>query len=102
MLDVPLASRGLQLFPSMPGKGGLYISGWSVAEALEARFLTPFLPSWRFPRESMLLRALQDAGDPWIARAQYACPCHSRHLPLLVHKLAHMLEGSFVSVPRDD
>ena len=50
----------------------------------------------------MLLRALKNTGDPWITRAQYACPCHGRQLPLLVHKLAHTLEGLFVSVPRDD
>ena len=66
------------------------------------QFLTPFLPGLGIPCEVMLLRALQDAGDPRIARAQYACPCHGRQLSLLVHKLAHTLEGLFGSVPRND
>jgi hypothetical protein len=46
----------------------------------------------------MLLRALKDAGDPQIARAQYACPWYGRQFPIL----AHTLNGLFGSVPRDD
>lgn len=49
----------------------------------------------------MLLRALKDAGDPRIARAQYACPCHGRQLSILAHKLAYALNGLFGSVPRN-
>src|SRR6266540_746953 len=47
-------------------------------------------------------RALKYAGDTRVARAQYACPCHSRQLPILVHKLAYTLNGLFGSVPSDD
>jgi hypothetical protein len=50
----------------------------------------------------MLLRALKDAGDPQIARAQYACPWYGRQFLIPVHKLAHTLNGLFGSVPRDD
>jgi hypothetical protein len=50
----------------------------------------------------MLLRALKDACDPWITRAQNACPRHSRQLSILAHQLAHTLEGLLISVPRND
>lgn len=53
-------------------------------------------------RAAMLLRALKNAGEPRIARAQYACPCHSRQLLILTHKVAHVLNGLFVSIPRYD
>ena len=49
MLDVPLASRGLQLFPSVPGKGGLYIGGWSVAEANGGTVLDTFFTQLALP-----------------------------------------------------
>jgi hypothetical protein len=39
---------------------------WAKQRTMEERFLTPFLPGLLFPREAMLLRALKDAGDPWI------------------------------------
>jgi hypothetical protein len=55
-----------------------------------------------YPREAILLRTLQDTGDPRVTRTQYTCSCHGRQFPLFVHQLAYTLEGLFRSVPRDD